>query len=224
MRSSKKQVLKAIDHCFSIVQTEAAKSENNQFLETGAALQTMRRIFKSMSDRAYLTHLEGYDEDHSLPRLLRVSSSVLLLFFCSAMGAQPLPAPPGFYNNPVPYNTVSAFHNARCHFTDTDTFTISLGNNSSYFPTSYRTDLPSKIFTAADRAVPFGIYYQESTTSQLYLIAKGYCRNISTLVPLPRPGWYFVRYFHQAKPALVVINARHQTLKITINGACEIHE
>lgn len=220
MKSTRKQCLRTLQRLAHAVTRKAANSESEEWLEIKRDIETMRRIFVSMADEVFQTQLKFYDEEYgSVSMLQRKPPPLALLLFTFICGmAAAVTAQPNLRTNPVSSQLVTDFMNARCGFTYSDSTKI------DKFPASYRTDLVAKIYTPSDGAIPYEIYYAESTASQLYLIARGLCRNISTLVPIPCPGWYFVRYWNQAKPALVQINARNRTLKITAKGPCEIHD
>lgn len=155
---------------------------------------------------------------HCLKLLLQI-----LLYALLGTGSTPSVAQSNFYSSPVPWGTVDLFQNTRCALVSSDTLLLQSQGPKPY-PTSFRTDLPSKLFTPEDGTIPFEIYYAASRDSQLYLIQHGFCRNFTTLVPIPRPGWYFVRYYHQGKPALVQINALEPRITVKCNGLCEIHD
>ncbi|HFA48067.1 MAG TPA: hypothetical protein ENJ95_03505 [Bacteroidetes bacterium] len=119
---------------------------------------------------------------------------------------------------PVGEETIKLFANARCNCSATDTVTV-----SKDFPVSYRSYFVNDIYEHM-QTVPFRIYYASGTGQQLYYISKGFCRNISTLVPLPQPGFYFVRFYDEAKPALIEIDARQKTIYVKAWGNCVLHQ
>lgn len=145
-------------------------------------------------------------------RFLRTLGAVLLLLLpCSGFTQVNLKS------TPVPSDVVTVFINARCACSATDTATV------TSFPAMYRSHFVNAIYDQGE-VIPFEIYYAEKQGGQLYWISRGLCRNISTSVPLPQPGFYFVRFFHTAKPALIEIDARQPTLFIRAFGKCELHE
>ena len=139
-------------------------------------------------------------------------TSVLILLFSIAGFSQV-----NLKQNPVPDDVVKVFINARCACSATDTATV------AGFPAMYRSFFVNAVYDQGE-IIPFQIYYAEKQGSQLYWISKGMCRNISTSVPLPQPGFYFVRFFDEAKPALIEIDARKPKLLVRAFGKCELHE
>ena len=118
---------------------------------------------------------------------------------------------------PVDQQVVRCFVNARCATHGDSTF------NVGKFPSFFRTQFISK-FYSFNEVIPFRIYYAEDVGQPLYYIQHGCCRGFSITCPLPQPGFYFVRFFNEAKPALVEIDARTLTVKVKMYGACEIHD
>ncbi|MCU0345852.1 MAG: hypothetical protein MUC59_02835 [Saprospiraceae bacterium] len=117
----------------------------------------------------------------------------------------------------VDQHVVRCFVNARCATHGDSTFTV------EKFPSFFRTQFISK-FYSFNEFIPFRIYYAEDVGKPLYYIQHGCCRGFSITCPLPQSGFYFVRFFHEAKPALVEIDARTPTVKVKMYGACEIHD
>ncbi len=117
----------------------------------------------------------------------------------------------------VDQQLIRCFVNARCTTHGDSTFTV------ERFPSLFRTQFISKFYGAGE-VIPFRIYYAEDIGKPLYYIQNGYCRGFSISCPLPQPGFYFVRFFNEAKPALVEVDARKPTIKVKIYGACEIHD
>jgi hypothetical protein len=114
-------------------------------------------------------------------------------------------------------HVVRCFVNARCATHGDSTFTV------EQFPSFFRTKFISKFYDFGE-TIPFRIYYAEDVGKPLYYIQHGFCRGFSISCPLPQPGFYFVRFFNEAKPALVEIDARKPTVKVKMYGACEIHD
>ena len=139
-------------------------------------------------------------------------TAILILLFSIAGFSQV-----NLKQNPVPDDVVKVFINARCDCSATDTATV------ASFPAMYRSFFVNSIYNDGEY-IPFQVYYAENIQSQLYLISKGACRNLNTTIPLPAPGFYFVRFYHAAKPALIEIDARQTELKIRAFGKCELHE
>ena len=108
---------------------------------------------------------------------------------------------------PVDEHVIRCFVNARCSTHGDSTFTV------EKFPSFFRTQF-----------ISFRIYYAEHIGKPVYFIQQGYCRGFSITCPLPRPGFYFVRFFHGAKPAFVEIDARKPTVHVKMYGACVLHE
>ncbi len=153
-----------------------------------------------------------------------MSKAAYLLAFTLISMSQPLGAQPNLTTSPVSDQLVKAFLNARCSCSALDTAELRPNAKGNLHPNSYRSHFVNSIYTEVDGSIPFQVYYAEKQGGQLYLINKGYCRNISTLVPIPQPGWYFVRYFHDAKPALIEVDATTPTLKVRSFGKCELHD
>lgn len=118
---------------------------------------------------------------------------------------------------PVDQQVIRCFVNARCATHGDSTFTV------KQFPSFFRTQFISKFYDFGE-VIPFRIYYAEDLGQPLYFIQHGCCRGFSITCPLPQPGFYFVRLFHEAKPALVEIDARKPTVHVKMYGACEIHD
>lgn len=118
---------------------------------------------------------------------------------------------------PVDQHVVRCFVNARCATYGDSSFTV------EQFPSFFRTQFISKFYSFGE-TIPFRIYYAEDVGKPLYFIQHGFCRGFSISCPLPQPGFYFVRFFNEAKPALVEIDAREPTVKVKMYGACEIHD
>lgn len=118
---------------------------------------------------------------------------------------------------PVDPHIIHCFVNARCSTHGDSTFTV------DNFPSFFRTQFVSRFYEPKE-VIPFRIYYAEDIGKPLYLIQLGYCRGFSITCPLPQPGFYFVRLFHEARPAFVEIDARSPTIHVKMYGACEIHE
>jgi len=118
---------------------------------------------------------------------------------------------------PVDQHIIRCFVNARCATYGDSTFTV------EKFPSFFRTQFISKFYDLKE-VIPFRIYYAEDIGKPVYHILNGSCRGFSITCPLPQPGFYFVRFFHAAKPALVEIDARKPTIHVKMYGACEIHE
>lgn len=176
-----------------------------------AALETMRRIFSSMSEKAFQVHLEGYDEDHCTPTnfIKAFTTLVILVFAIPAFSQLKLTVP-------APAEIIQVFQNAECGCFQHDTLTI------QKFPASYRSTLVNLVYETMD-VIPFEIFYAQKRGGQLYFISRGVCRGISTLVPICQPGWYFVRFYDEAKPALIEINAETTTLFVQEWGKCTLH-
>lgn len=117
----------------------------------------------------------------------------------------------------VDEQVIRCFINARCATHGDSTFTV------KRFPAFFRTQFISKFYDLKE-VIPFHIYYARDIGEPLYYIQHGSCRGFSITCPLPHPGFYFVRFFHAAKPALVEIDARKPTVHVKMYGACEIHE
>ncbi len=152
-----------------------------------------------------------------------LSKAAYLLAFTLISMAKPLVAQPNLTANPVSHDLVRVFINARCHCSAIDTLHLAPNAKGDPFPNAYRSLFVNAIYTEADGRIPFQVYYAEKQGAQLYLIQKGWCRHYSTLVPLPQPGWYFVRYFHGAKPALLEIDATAPRIIVRSFGKCELH-
>jgi hypothetical protein len=118
---------------------------------------------------------------------------------------------------PVDQQLIRCFVNARCATHGDSTFAV------EGFPSFFRTQFISKFYDFGE-VIPFRIYYAEDVGQPLYFIQHGRCRGFSITCPLPQRGFYFVRFFNEAKPALVEIDARELTVKVKMYGACEIHE
>ena len=145
----------------------------------------------------------------------------LMAKFCSA--TVPIFAQANLKSSPVSDQVIRVFLNARCSCSDLDTLQLRPNAKGGLYPNLYRSSFVNSIYTDADGTVPFQVYYAEKQGGQLYLVQKGWCRNISTSIPLPAPGWYFVRYFHEGKPALVEVDATTPILKVRSFGKCELH-
>ncbi len=120
-------------------------------------------------------------------------------------------------SKPVSDGVVKVFLNARCACSATDTARIAA------YPALYRNNFVNAIYDPGE-TIPFRVYFAEKQGGQLYFISKGVCRNISTSIKIPEPGYYFVRFFHEAKPALIEVDARKTTLYVRAFGKCELHE
>ena len=176
-----------------------------------AALETMRRIFSSMSEKAFQVHLEGYDEDHNTPtKFLKALFTVILLVSSIPAFSQLK------LTRPVPAEIIRVFQYAECGCSQRDTLTV------QKFPASYRSTLVNLIYEPM-AVIPFEIFYAEKRGGQIYFISRGICRGISTLIPIRQPGWYFVRFYDEQKPALIEINAETTTFFIQEWGKCTLH-
>lgn len=122
------------------------------------------------------------------------------------------------FTKTIPPEVINVFQNARCACSAAATATVAT------FPASYRSHFVNSVYTETDGFIPFQMYYSPDVGQQLNFHAKGFCRHISLLIPMPRPGFYFVRFFHQGKPALIEIDARKPTIYVKAFGKCEIHE
>jgi hypothetical protein len=206
-------------YCLSLIKTLMAENTHCQATPEAkairaAALETMRRIFASMSEKAFKVHLEGYDEDHLTPHKFIKTIFIAAILLVSIQTAQTQIN----YLNPINAATVRAFDGASCDCFARDTATI------SKFPAFHRSKFVSSAFNNAGMGfIPFEIYFAHERGGQLYLLNRGACRNVSTTIPLPEPGWYFVRFFSDAQPALIEINAcRKEEIVINSYGKCKL--
>ncbi len=118
---------------------------------------------------------------------------------------------------PIDEHVIRCFVNARCSTHGDSTFTV------EKYPSFFRTQFISKFYNLKE-VIPFRIYYAEDIGKPVYFIQQGYCRGFSITCPLPQPGFYFVRFFHKAKPAFAEIDARKPAVRVKMYGACVIHE
>lgn len=151
----------------------------------------------------------------------RITGAIFLLV---ALLATTSAAQPNLKSTPVGDEVVNEFVNARCACSQLDTARLSHNRQGEPFPNAYVSDFPNTAFTIEDGAVPFEIYYAEVPGGQLYRVGKGACRAFHITVPLPAPGFYFVRFYSMAKPALIEVDARTPRLLVRAFGRCEIHE
>ncbi len=223
MLTTRKQTLAALSALRAAMRRVRAKNPQCSFQSSKAeefdlALETACSIFAAMSEETFRLHLECFEEDHRAPRrtilrshAARFAAAILILLFSL----------PGFAQldltkaKTVPVSVVADFQNVPCNCAATDTFTIAA------FPTSYRSDFVASAFEPGD-IVGFEIYYAHEIGDFLYLIGTGRCRNYSNLIPLPQAGFYFVRYFHAVRPALIEIDARCERVTIKAFGKCKL--
>jgi hypothetical protein len=220
MKSTRTQCLRTLQKIAHVVARKAANSELEEWLEIKRDIETMRRIFVSMPDEVFQTQLKFYDEVYGSISMLRRKSppiGILVAILIAGIAAFTT-AQPNLRAHPVSNQLVTDFTNARCSFSSSESTKI------DKFPAAYRTEVVASIYTEADGILPFQIYYFDSSLEQLFLVQNGRCRNISTLIPIPIPGTYFVRYFHDARPLLLRLDANTNDVKLDAWGLCELHE
>jgi hypothetical protein len=233
MRNSRKQCLKAIETCFSVINPLAVKSKDEKYLEAVAALDTMRRMLKSMSDKAFQVHVEAYDEDNSVPAFLKkrkpayvnrpplaLLAIMLAIGFAALASAQEAQAAAVIS---VPRSTIECFENARCQTVGMQSVKLKPNEQGLLFPNSIRTEFPASVYTATDGTIPFHVYRSDTYDGAITALVTGQCRNVSTLIPLPSPGFYWVRYFHP-KAALLEIEVDSTGAIVRFMASCELHD
>ncbi len=131
------------------------------------------------------------------PLFNAIATAAVMLLFCVAGSGQVSREVCADENN------LKEMLNVPCQCSQRDTAFI------TKYPGSYRSYFVATAFDFTDRDfIQFEVYFSEGIGKPLYLYYKGACRNFSNLVPLPEPGFYFIRFFHPTSPALVEIEAR----------------
>jgi hypothetical protein len=223
MLTTRKQTLAALSALHSATRRTAAKQPPGEGLPPEKmqdyvdALETAVRCFAAMSEQTFRLHLELADEDDKPSRYVtrhaaRFAAILILLFALPQFAAAQLDLTKA---KTVPVQVLADFQNAPCNCHATDTFTVAA------FPTSYRSDFVASAFEPGD-VVAFEIYYAHDTGDFLYLVGTGRCRNYSNLIPLPQPGFFFIRYFHAERPALIEIDARCERVTLKAFGKCKL--
>lgn len=221
MNSTRKQTLAALCALRAAMRRVRAKNQPGNPIQSKAeefdlALETACEVFAAMSDTTFKLHLELSEEQQTPRRTIRHHAARFAAILILLMSAIPGFAQLDLTNAKlVPVSVVADFLNVPCHCAATDTFTVAA------FPTSYRSDFVASAFEPGD-SPRFEIYYAHDQGDFLYLIGTGACRNYSNLIPLPQAGYYFVRYFHEQRPALIEVDARCERITLKAYGKCRL--
>jgi hypothetical protein len=226
MLTTRKKTLAALSALRSANRRTAAQRYNEgvsseKLIEFGNAIDTACTVIAAMSDQTFNLHIELADESEAPLRFGRRSAArfaaavLILLFALPQFAAAQLDLTKA---KTVPVSVISDFQNAPCTCAATDTFTVAA------FPTSHRSLFVASAFDLLlpTESIRFEIYYAHDTGDFLYLVGTGRCRNYSNLIPLPQPGFYFVRYFHHQHPALIEIDARCEQVTLKAFGKCKL--